>query len=395
MKKYHLVCTSFTRRSRRYRSYKGQVGRTAKNRVNRRFFSCIPNQKIYTDISEFHYNERNSEGITVKRKAYLSPFLDGFLEINEISFTKFNSLNKLFKDRSLNSYLEYPLSWIDNKNGVAEFRSMSVQLFLSIISNRIINKNKYLIRGYKTVYLDIQSDFLFSDDIALIIGKLISFIIDEQRSKDKLLILRNTMTLFLNSEETANELEVSLKEIENNVEYNFNAYIQDKIKLFFEDKNKLYLEYINTTRKIEDQINSMIAQFRTIALSLLGTIFLSLLNSVGGAKTVPLINLVLSSYLIYFVLNLFLMWKQDVQIEAILNSLKQYTNSIKINDEEMSYEKLKKDYLQESIDSFYMYRKKFISLLIILIVIFVLLFISNRIDAFTFPKQIFKFIIGY
>lgn len=78
MKKYHLVCTSFTRRSRRYRSYKGQVGRTAKNRVNRRFFSCIPNQKIYTDISEFHYNERNSEGITVKRKAYLSPFLDGF-----------------------------------------------------------------------------------------------------------------------------------------------------------------------------------------------------------------------------------------------------------------------------------------------------------------------------
>lgn len=78
MKKYHLVCTSFTRRSRRYRSYKGQVGRTAKNRVNRRFFSCIPNQKIYTDISEFHYNEQNSEGITVKRKAYLSPFLDGF-----------------------------------------------------------------------------------------------------------------------------------------------------------------------------------------------------------------------------------------------------------------------------------------------------------------------------
>lgn len=78
MKKYHLVCTSFTRRSRRYRSYKGQVGRTAKNRVNRRFFSCVPNQKIYTDVSEFHYTERNSEGIPVKRKAYLSPFLDGF-----------------------------------------------------------------------------------------------------------------------------------------------------------------------------------------------------------------------------------------------------------------------------------------------------------------------------
>jgi putative transposase len=78
MKKYQLVCTSFTHRSRKYRSYKGQVGRTAKNRVNRRFFSCVPKQKIYTDVSEFHYTERNSEGIMVKRKAYLSPFLDGF-----------------------------------------------------------------------------------------------------------------------------------------------------------------------------------------------------------------------------------------------------------------------------------------------------------------------------
>ena len=78
MKKYNLVCISFTRRSRRYRSYKGLVGTLAKNKVNRRFFSTIPKQKIFTDISEFHYTERNSEGIKLKRKAYLSPFLDGF-----------------------------------------------------------------------------------------------------------------------------------------------------------------------------------------------------------------------------------------------------------------------------------------------------------------------------
>ncbi|MFD2305893.1 IS3 family transposase [Enterococcus termitis] len=78
MKKHHLVCTSFTRRSRSYRSYKGRVGTVAKNRVNRRFFSSLPRQKIYTDISEFHYTEINSKGIKTKRKAYLSPFLDGF-----------------------------------------------------------------------------------------------------------------------------------------------------------------------------------------------------------------------------------------------------------------------------------------------------------------------------
>lgn len=78
MKKYGLLCTSFTRRSRGYRSYKGLVGTVAKNKINRRFFSSAPKQKIFTDISEFHYTEKNSEGIKLKRKAYLSPFLDGF-----------------------------------------------------------------------------------------------------------------------------------------------------------------------------------------------------------------------------------------------------------------------------------------------------------------------------
>jgi putative transposase len=78
MKKYHLICTSFTRRSRKYRSYKGNVGKQTTNKVNRRFHSTKPIQKIFTDISEFHYMEQNSEGMNIKRKAYLSPFLDGF-----------------------------------------------------------------------------------------------------------------------------------------------------------------------------------------------------------------------------------------------------------------------------------------------------------------------------
>lgn len=38
----------------------------------------MPKQKIFTDISEFHSTALNFKGIKVKRKAYLSPFLDGF-----------------------------------------------------------------------------------------------------------------------------------------------------------------------------------------------------------------------------------------------------------------------------------------------------------------------------
>lgn len=74
MKKYGLVCTSFTRRSRSYRSYKGLVGTLARNKIKRRFFSSVPKQKIFTDISEFHYIELNSEGIKTIKKSLSESF---------------------------------------------------------------------------------------------------------------------------------------------------------------------------------------------------------------------------------------------------------------------------------------------------------------------------------
>ena len=75
-KKYGLQVSSFTRKSRRYSSYKGNVGRIAPNRVNRRFCTSIPHQKITTDTTEFKYYEVDEKGRMTIRKAYLDPFMD-------------------------------------------------------------------------------------------------------------------------------------------------------------------------------------------------------------------------------------------------------------------------------------------------------------------------------
>ena len=40
-------------KSRRYNSYKGKVGKVASNRVNRRFTTSVPLQKLVTDVTEF------------------------------------------------------------------------------------------------------------------------------------------------------------------------------------------------------------------------------------------------------------------------------------------------------------------------------------------------------
>ena len=67
MQDLDLKCTKFTRKSR-YKSYKGKVGTTAKNRLNRRFKTSIPLQKLVTDVTEFK--------CTDDEKLYLSPMLD-------------------------------------------------------------------------------------------------------------------------------------------------------------------------------------------------------------------------------------------------------------------------------------------------------------------------------
>jgi len=57
------------RNKRKYSSYKGTVGKIANNLIEREFNADKPNQKWYTDVTEF-----NLRG----EKCYLSPILDGF-----------------------------------------------------------------------------------------------------------------------------------------------------------------------------------------------------------------------------------------------------------------------------------------------------------------------------
>lgn len=82
MQKLNLQVTSFTRKSRKYSTYKGKVGKIAPNRINRRFHTNVPYQKITTDTTEFKYYKVDKTGKMNIKKLYLDPFMDMFnLEI--------------------------------------------------------------------------------------------------------------------------------------------------------------------------------------------------------------------------------------------------------------------------------------------------------------------------
>ena len=76
VKKLKLQVTSYTNKSRKYNSYKGKVGKVAPNRINRRFSTSVPYQKITTDTTEFKYYHVDQKGRMSIKKLYLDPFMD-------------------------------------------------------------------------------------------------------------------------------------------------------------------------------------------------------------------------------------------------------------------------------------------------------------------------------
>lgn len=85
---------------RNKRKYKGTIGKIADNHINRDFYAEKPNQKWYTDVTEF-----NLRG----EKCYLSPILDGYNgEVVSHNISKSpnleqinDMLNKAFDGRNL------------------------------------------------------------------------------------------------------------------------------------------------------------------------------------------------------------------------------------------------------------------------------------------------------
>lgn len=66
MTKYGL--NSIRKKKVHYRSHRGEIGKIVDNRIKRNFHSQQPNEKWYSDVTEFRIKDQ---------KAYLSPILDG------------------------------------------------------------------------------------------------------------------------------------------------------------------------------------------------------------------------------------------------------------------------------------------------------------------------------
>ena len=71
MRENNLLCHAFKRKTTRYNSYVGTVGRVHNNKINRRFMSDRPLQKLGTDVTELRWGSK-----TQQERLYLSVVVD-------------------------------------------------------------------------------------------------------------------------------------------------------------------------------------------------------------------------------------------------------------------------------------------------------------------------------
>lgn len=73
MQEENLQSTAYGKKTRKYNSYKGTVGTIAPNRLNRRFMTDRPYQKLTADVTELRWGDQSME-----HRMYLEPVMDLF-----------------------------------------------------------------------------------------------------------------------------------------------------------------------------------------------------------------------------------------------------------------------------------------------------------------------------
>ncbi|MDT0013852.1 hypothetical protein [Listeria cossartiae] len=390
-------------------------------------YSEISNLSFFTSLSEamIHIFSIPWKDLNYKQVIYIkdlpdnqtlnSPYLlISDIEVNNISNEDtlikeefkdiFHDVNKYYESSSLDLYSKLPIAWIDN-NSTSERNSVyilkQIELLMGLICNKSISNDTFVIRGYKAITFSITpADFTNLKQVEDVNKKLFYFLLDKEKYYDKKIILRNTLTLYLNDTATTINYVKNCEEIYKSVEYNFNLYVQNKIEIFLEQKNKLLQEFIDVSRKMQDRAQSVSDQLRTVGLSLLGTIFISLLNNLNMSFSKPMINIVLLSYIIYFCINIVLILFNRSNVKVVEANLREYVNSFgdfqfENQNEYLSYEELHKKYLKKPIGNFNILSWGTIIFLGILIICFLSIYLSLRFGKLLFFLDLLYKLIGF
>ena len=187
-----------------------------------------------------------------------------------ISKTEFNhnmlcSLPKIILDRNFD-----------------EFKRETLDGFLSIVSERKISKDEYIISFEKNAILEMNSIEIDNIDLFSELNQLFDFIFyDNKTYYEKLIIFRNIFSEFIKRQNTISNLDFQY--ILKDVQSNYNLFINDKLKKFISDQQKLTEDFSKLQKEILVSIknisNTISQQFLVLIITILTTFIFKNFNT--------------------------------------------------------------------------------------------------------------------
>lgn len=267
-----------------------------------------------------------------------------------------------------------PYFWSISQNNNEEilkkkFFYLGLLSFFNIISDKIISDNIFLIRGNYNLEFTIDkniNDLNFND-----LFNILDFVSDE-KSEDKILILRNVLTTYLTKNSNSNNFCSQLDGINSSLRHHYSMFIQEELKIFLEQKQQVITEANNLARTVSNYTSSVTTNLKTnifsFILALITGSIPDLVEKVDSNFVLLIIAFLMLGYLIISIFNLY---SQESLVNSAINSFENSLKYIASNSiEGLKFEELEKNFFSQE-------RKIFINtLLTALIAYFVLIAIN-------------------
>lgn len=239
----------------------------------------------------------------------------------------FKILSIVYDTKDINNYYQIPHYWhfTEVNSLLIPFYKKCVESFFYLISNKIkFPDNIYLIKGHHNLEIKLTFEDIKLNTTTFI--NIINFTLDEKRHYDKLLIIRNVLTTYLNNFSTITQLNQQIDEVFSTAQHHFELYVQNEIKIFIEQKNQVLNETISVTKQVSQLTADIGNNLRNLLLTLFAAIVISVIPQIvdNNSNRIVIIFLI-SSYLAYLGFSFYISYKIKNQLDNYLEIFKNYT----------------------------------------------------------------------
>lgn len=275
-------------------------------------------------------------------------------EIDSTTISLFNTIKENFENKNINFYADIPHFWYFESTELFACKEKCVITFFNLISNKIIKQNnEYIIKGHHNLSfkLDLSDNSEINTNVII---DLMNFTIDGDRHLDKLLILRNVITTYINNYSNFDHFNNQSLQILATADHHFELYIQNEIKIFIEQKNQLLNETLLLTKQISGQTKETSSHLRNLVLTLLGAIIVSGIPAIIETNFNKILwNIIIVFAIFYLLTNIFISKKLLQQHKNNLIILENYISSVSSNSlVGFDYKSLKEKFISNEEQNF-------------------------------------------